>query len=194
MGHSYILLDIMGLDIMGLEVLELIHLWSCLVIIRVSHTDESDMDGNPDLLFTPNLPVVQSPAVCCVWKGNLCLRPWTRRRHLVFPGCYWLIFLLGDVQRNSGPISFSCTVCRKAVTSRQNGVECTRCERWTHASCGGITMSEYRWLRGHEEESSKLWTAICRLQPEQHRYHHGWQACSYWKRVRLPQLSGFECT
>ena len=31
------------------------------------------MDGNSDLLFAPNLPVVQSLAMCCVWKGDPCL-------------------------------------------------------------------------------------------------------------------------
>ena len=33
-------------------------LWFCLVIFRVSHTRESDMDGNPDLLFAPNYLVI----------------------------------------------------------------------------------------------------------------------------------------
>ena len=105
---------------------------SCVVLsgdFLVFHTQESSMDGNPDLLFTPDLPVVQTPAVCCVWKGDPYLRPWSLRQHLIFTGCYWLILLSGDVQGNPGPISFTCTVCRKAVTSRQNGVECTRCER-----------------------------------------------------------------
>jgi len=84
------------------------------------------------------------------------------RRHLVSHGCYWLILLLGDVQRNPVPASFPCTVCRKAVKSKQNGVECTRCERWTHASCDGITLSEYKLLSDNKEEP---WFCLsCELQ------------------------------
>ena len=96
-------------------------------------------------------------------------------RHLVSPSCYWLILLLGDVQRNPVPASFPCTVCRKAVKSKQNGVECTRCERWTHASCGGITLSEYKLLSDNEDRGTLVLpklcrgTAICRLKPKQYR-------------------------
>ena len=35
------------------------------------------------------------------------------------------------------------------MRSKQQGVECMRCEMWTHAGCGG---AEYKWLSDHEEE------------------------------------------
>lgn len=68
----------------------LLCLWFCLVFFRVSHTWESDTDGNPDLLFTPNLLLVQSPVVCCVWKRDLCIRPWSHEWHLVVSEYKWL--------------------------------------------------------------------------------------------------------
>ena len=68
------------------------------------------------------------------------------------PGRFWLILLAGDVERNPGPTKYPCTVCSRVVMSKQQGVECTRCERWMHAGYGGISEAECKWLSDHEEE------------------------------------------
>ena len=43
-----------------------------------------------------------------------------------------LLMCSGDVERNPGP-SYPCTVCHKVVGARQQGIECSKYERWTHA-------------------------------------------------------------
>ena len=39
------------------------------------------------------------------------------------------------------------------MTARQRGIECSRCEKWTHASCGGVSGDAYLWLSEHEDQS-----------------------------------------
>jgi len=56
---------------------------------------------------------------------------------------YWLLLLSGDVELNPGPVyRFPCTVCSKPVKNNQRGVQCDRCDLWTHASCGGVGSRE----------------------------------------------------
>ena len=116
----------------------------CFAVFRATYAVPNDNSG---LLFATGLPVVRSPAVFCR-KGDSHLRPRTRCRHFAVPSYYWLILLLaGDVETNPGPTRYPCTVCSKAVMSRQKVVKCTRCERWTDASYGGISNTEYTNLR-----------------------------------------------
>ena len=105
-------------------------LWFCLVVFRISCAHECDLDDNSELLFALRQLAGRSPAVFCIWKGSLHLRPWTRRRHSysVLPNCYWLILLAGDVESNPGPTKYPCTACNKAVRNNQRGIFCSRCE------------------------------------------------------------------
>ena len=111
-----------------------------------------------ELLFAPErlLPSGGSLTVTVtIWRGNSHLRPWSNRRYrrsLHLPGCYWLILLAGDVERNPGPVKFPCTVCSKPVKSNQCGILCSRCEKWTHANCCGVSPVEYQRLGEHEED------------------------------------------
>ena len=50
-----------------------------------------------------------------------------------------LLLCSGDVERNPGP-RYPCSVCGKAVTARQQGIEFSKCEQWTHARCAGISQ------------------------------------------------------
>ena len=39
---------------------------------------------------------------------------------------------------------YPCVVCGKAVRNNHLGIECSRCEKWTHAVvCGGVSPGEY---------------------------------------------------
>ena len=123
------------------------------MVFRISHAHECDLDDNSELLFAPRQLAGRSPAVFCIWKGSSHLRPWTRRRHSVLPNCYWLILLAGDVESNPGPTKYPCTACNKAVRNNQRGIFCSRCEKWTHASCGGVSPAEYQRLGEQEDDS-----------------------------------------
>ena len=59
-----------------------------------------------------------------------------------------LLPLCGDIAPNPGPskIKYPCATCSKAVTSRQRGIECSRCEKWCHASCVNMSINEYNAL------------------------------------------------
>ena len=40
------------------------------------------------------------------------------------------------------------SVCSALVKSNQRGIQCDRCDLWTHASCGGVGQEEYEGLYG----------------------------------------------
>ena len=51
----------------------------------------------------------------------------------------------GDVKVSPGPVGgkYPCVVCGKAVRNNHLAIECSRCEKWTHAVCGGVSPGEY---------------------------------------------------
>ena len=60
--------------------------------------------------------------------------------------CVSLVLLhAGDVKVNPGPVGgkYPCVVCGKAVRNNHLGIECSRCEKWTHAVCGGVSPGKY---------------------------------------------------
>ena len=61
---------------------------------------------------------------------------------------YSFLLLCGDISPNPGPptVSYPCTICAKSVTDSQRGIECCRCENWTHASCRNVSSDEYDTL------------------------------------------------
>ena len=58
----------------------------------------------------------------------------------------WLLILAGDVAFNPGPARFPCTVCARPVRSNQRGIQCDRCQEWTHASCADVSVTFYEQL------------------------------------------------
>ena len=38
---------------------------------------------------------------------------------------------------------YPCSVCSKSVNKNQKAIECDQCNSWSHASCNGISKSEY---------------------------------------------------
>ena len=91
-----------------------------------------------DMGMYPLAFAVQSPSVLCVNKNKLILT--------------LLLLLCGDILPNPGPtnIRFPSTVCCKSVSYSQKGIECSRCERWTHASCANVSNKEYAALSADE--------------------------------------------
>ena len=93
-------------------------------------------------------------AVVLAWERNWHLRP-RQRRHLLHSLRFcWLLLLSGDIETNPGPVRYPCTMCGKPVKSNQRGIECSRCEKWTHAKCCGVSPEEYLRLGECEDE---LW-------------------------------------
>ena len=95
--------------------------------------------------------------VCSLW--NLGKLPRQRHRLLLSPCFYWLLLLGGDVETNPGPVRYPCTVCGRPVKSNQQGIECSMCGKWTHASCCGVSHEEY--LRLGENEDELWYCPIC---------------------------------
>ena len=55
---------------------------------------------------------------------------------------------------NPGPVyRYPCTICAKPVMKNQRGIGCDRCDRWTHAACCGVSVSEYEQLDAQGESS-----------------------------------------
>ena len=63
-----------------------------------------------------------------------------------------LLLCAGDVELNPGPTRYPCTVCGKNVTEKQQGIECTKCEKWSHAQCCGVPRVEYTRIGEREDE------------------------------------------
>ena len=40
---------------------------------------------------------------------------------------------------------FPCSLCSKNVNKSQKAIQCDQCKLWSHASCNGITKSEYEF-------------------------------------------------
>ena len=63
----------------------------------------------------------------------------------------WILLTSVDIETNPGPPrrwKYPCTVCSAPVKSNQRGIQCDRCDLWTHASCGGVGQEEYEGLYG----------------------------------------------
>ena len=53
---------------------------------------------------------------------------------------------------------FPCSVCGKNVNKNQKAIKCDKCDLWSHASCNGISKSEYMKLM--EEDDDVPWYCI----------------------------------
>ena len=134
-------------------------LWLVLVVYRVLAVLDGDSNANYNLRLAPKkffVEEVSSSAVICDWRQNPRLQPLPRCRCGCTAGkpnlVYWLLLLAGDVELNPGPIKFPCAMCSKPVRHNQKGIQCSRCENWSHTACCGVTDLEYRRIGEREEE------------------------------------------
>lgn len=63
-----------------------------------------------------------------------------------------LLLLAGDVEVNPGSTKYPCTLCSKPVRKNQRGILCDKCKKWTHASCCGITKTEYQLIGDNDDQ------------------------------------------
>jgi len=45
-------------------------------------------------------------------------------------------------------------MCKQPVRCNQRGIECMRCENWSHVRCCGVSVDEYEKISANENE---LW-------------------------------------
>ena len=74
-------------------------------------------------------------------------------------GLILLLLSAGDVETNPGPVRYACTSCKKCVKPSDQAVLCDKCDNWTHASCGGVSQSEYL----HLEDAGDWFCPSCNL-------------------------------
>lgn len=69
----------------------------------------------------------------------------------------------GDVKVNPGPAGskYPCVVCGKAVRNNHFGIECSRCEIWTHGVCGWVFPSKYPRLSLLEFVNEPWYCPVC---------------------------------
>ena len=91
-----------------------------------------------------------SPAPYQQWQGA--------RRPLGFLGsrppvpAWWLaalILLAGDVERNPGPQTYTCSTCNNNITKTQTSIRCNHATtHWIHLKCSNITRTQYnsKWI------------------------------------------------
>ena len=53
---------------------------------------------------------------------------------------------------------YPCSVCSKNVNKNQKAIQCDHCNSWSHASCSGISKSEYESLV--QEDKSIQWYCL----------------------------------
>ena len=84
------------------------------------------------MYLDPNLALIISNAVAKI-KSKQLKKPAKRKR----------------------PCKYPCSVCEKNVNANQKGIKCDKCQLWSHASCNGISKSEYGELV--EEDDDVPW-------------------------------------
>ena len=57
---------------------------------------------------------------------------------------------------------YPCSVCSKSVNKNQKAIQCDQCNSWSHASCNGISKSEYESLV-QEDESIPCYCLPCQI-------------------------------
>ena len=57
---------------------------------------------------------------------------------------------------------YPCSVCFKSVNKNQKAIQCDQCNNWSHASCNGISRSEYESLV-QEDESIPWYCLPCQI-------------------------------
>ena len=74
----------------------------------------------------------------------------------------WLLLLTicGDIELNPGP-TCPCTKCDKAVRARDRGIQCDKCDEWTHAKCCHVNHKQYRRMSSLGESEEWLCPSCC---------------------------------
>lgn len=63
----------------------------------------------------------------------------------------YILLLVGDVALNPGLSQYPYTACVRPVGSNQHALCCDMCQRWTHATCGGVSTKQYSDMASQEE-------------------------------------------
>ena len=131
-----------------------ISLWVGLLIIHLlpSHYNDPSLttitgESRETIRFARHLFVDSYGCVLIDWQTML------RPKKLCRPAAVIITLLLacGDIESNPGPVyKYPCTVCSKPVKRNQEGIACDRCNKWTHACCGGVGEMEYLILTAQE--------------------------------------------
>lgn len=59
-------------------------------------------------------------------------------------------------------MEYSCTKCKKNVTTRQFALQCDACDQWQHQKCdSGVSGAQYRKLRASRKKFS-FWCNNCK--------------------------------
>ena len=104
------------------------------MVSKVIHTppDGPNVDGCVgNVLLAPERLLPSDgygTASILIWRRHSHLAPKCSKGRLFFSFHYWLLLLSGDVQTNSGPVRYTCSVCCKSVTSNQQGICCDTCD------------------------------------------------------------------
>ena len=69
-------------------------------------------------------------------------------------------FANGDIELNPGP-TCPCTKCGKAVRARDRGIQCDKCDEWTHAKCCHVNHKQYRRMSSLGESEEWLCPSCC---------------------------------
>ena len=82
------------------------------------------------------------------WRRRSHLKPSVSRTARPSALIFWLLLVAGDVEANPGPTSqrCPCTRCGKTVKNFDRGIQCDRCENWTHSECCYVSREEYELL------------------------------------------------
>ena len=94
-----------------------------------------DVNGDQHVYLDPNLASIMSNAVAKIKSKQLKKPP-----------------------KRKIPCKYPCSVCEKNVNANQKGIKCDKCQLWSHASCNGISKSEYGELV--EEDDDVPWYCI----------------------------------
>ena len=58
-------------------------------------------------------------------------------------------------------LKWPCSICNKNVTSSMKGIQCDKCNKWSHIKCNGISPDEYHNLI--LDESSSWFCLFCNI-------------------------------
>ena len=136
-------------------------LWVWLIVLRLppTHCHDPSMttitgESPETIRFAYHVLLDRYVVVVVDWKNSNRLRLKTQGIYRIHPQRLYrihrpaaviitLLLASGDIECNPGPVQYPCTVCGKPVKRNQCGIACDRCNKWTHAHCGGVGQAEY---------------------------------------------------
>ena len=65
--------------------------------------------------------------------------------------------LLGKELNPPNRLSWPCSVCNRNCLNNQASICCDSCEKWTHISCDGTSVEQYRQLQSAGSDHTAPW-------------------------------------